>query len=256
MRDRGLRYIPINIQTDYVFGGYGNLGGEVLNKGLKWPLPKAEYQNLNGIETYGCTLFATTSAVEILIKYQYGEEINLSDRFLSKVSGISIGGGSPHNSAEWLRKLGAPEESSWPFSTDIDTRDKYFAELSPKLFEEARTYFLDRFDFKHEYVNPAQIKSALRYSPLGVSVAAWSKEDDRYYKPEGQRDNHWTVLLEYQDQGYEKENYQLVFDSYADNGEPLKKLRLDFQHEVVKRYWISKRTRPLSLRERFFRFWT
>lgn len=90
---------------------------------------------------------------------------------------------------------------------------------------------------KHDYIepiNPASLKDALRYSPIGISVYAWVQNaDSTYIKPQGAQDNHWCVLY-----GYEDGKSWHVFDSY-DNTH--KKLAWDFGFEMAKRYSIKRR---------------
>ena len=106
--------------------------------------------------------------------------------------------------------------------------------------------FLNQFNFKHEYIyNPydfsiSQVEKrnlllqALRRSPVGVSVYAWVLEGEMYVKPEGVRDNHWTLLV-----GAKEGEYWEVFDSYPPH---VKKLKWDNPwFDVAKGIWIAKK---------------
>lgn len=81
------------------------------------------------------------------------------------------------------------------------------------------------------------IKEHLKYSPLGVSVTAWS-EKDGVYVDNGQRNTHWTMLYGWTDKGWK------IYDSYA----PHRKI-LSFDHniEVSKRYSLVLSTRKEQL---------
>lgn len=257
-RKYGFKPEPIISGQDYFGGAHGSLEGVDLNDKGDWRLhlPPFEPQNVNKVETSACTLFGTTSSIETLGKFQYGVELNLSDRFLAKVSGIGREGGSPHAAAEWTRKVGAPEEKDWPFAPDITTWEMYMADLPPKLFDLAKAYFYNQWDFRHEYIenDTKTRKKYLKKSPLGRSVVAWHKDNKGfYYSPEGVPHNHWVEEVFIQDQGYSYENYSVVFDSYLENNEPLKKLRLDHVPIQTKRYQLNKRDpRDLAIQGQVF----
>jgi hypothetical protein len=79
---------------------------------------------------------------------------------------------------------------------------------------------------KHE-----RMKTALRYSLLGVSVVGWREHNGIYYKDEGEPDNHWTNIVAF-DGGY-----PIVADSY----EPfLKKLDKNYDFGFAKRYSVER----------------
>jgi len=233
---------------DFVFGGRGSLPRDVLNPTGSWfnYLPTKEFQDINNVEPYACVSFTTLNAIEILIRFQYGREENYSDRFLAKISDTQIKmGNSPHKVGEYLRKAGAVEESLWPFTSK--SFDEYYEPVPPALHAIARD-FLDKYEFKHEYVDTdtETLQNALKHSPIGISVPAWYMDDNgHFYKPEGIRDNHFTTLID-----CKKDEYWEVFDSYD---MAIKKVSWDNVFEVAKRYYIKERTKPLSRWERFLR---
>lgn len=234
-RKYGLKIEQIKPQ-DYVFGGVLSAPYEVLQEDANWAdfLPVEEAQNLNGIEPYACVAFTILNCIEMLIKRKYGEERNYSDRFLAAISGTKEGGNSPQTVAEFLRKAGVVKEEEWPFSLDINTFDKFYAPLPPKLLELARK-FNEEWDFKHDYV-PSTLEAigkALKSSPLGISVAAWHRKGGIYVKPAGLVDNHFTVLYAL---GENKE----IFDSYDHF---LKEYDIDAKHSVIKRFYITKKAK-------------
>ena len=81
-RNYGLK-IDKQKPEDYVFGS-SPVPFEIINESGDWTefLPKKEAQNLNGIEPYACVSFSVLNCIEMLIKKQYREEVNYSDRFL------------------------------------------------------------------------------------------------------------------------------------------------------------------------------
>ena len=78
-----------------------------------------------------------------------------------------------------------------------------------------------------------KLREGLKYSPLGISVDAWHRNDKgHYYSPKGLSNNHWTVLYKIDDEGY-----MYVKDSY----EPFYKiLTPDHNIQYAKRYNIGK----------------
>lgn len=246
IRKYGLQINEIK-KEDYVFGSvFSPVPFEELVPDGDWTpwLPTREEQNLNGIETYACVSFTILTAIEILIKRKYGEERNYSDRFLATVSGTKEGGNSPQNVCEFLRKIGVVSEELLPFSSDIDTFDKFYAPISPKLHELARE-FNEEWDFKHEYVPSTEeaMLKAIKCSPLGLSVAAWHERGSKYYKPENKKDNHFTTGIK-----LIKGECKRVLDSYADGeGDPfLKDYEWETKHSVIKRFWIQKKNKKKS----------
>lgn len=219
----------------YKFGG-GNVPMEYLTDGDWSPyLPVKEIQNLNGIEPYACVPFTILNCLEILVKRLYGEDRNWSDRFLAYVTDTRNGGSDPHECAEFLRKLGVPPEEYWPFDGKINTTEKFFAKPEPKIYEIARE-FLEEFDFRHEYVSNKHeaISEALKCSPLLISVYAWHRNSDIYYKPSGKKDNHATTMFQ-ESVG----RHRRVFDSY--DSPHIKDYDWNARPEVVKRFWIQKK---------------
>ena len=214
MRNYGLRLDEVK-DEDY---GSQKLGAvlpfETLQEDGDWSsfLPVKEYQNLNSVEPYACVSFTLLNCVEILIKRQYGEERNYSDRFMAAVSGTKEGGNSPNVVCEFLRKIGVVPQELWPFDSSINTFEKFYAPIPPKLYELAHE-FNREWEFKHEFVPSTHeaISQAIKCSPLLISVSAWFEKDGIYYRPEGMTDNHATTMV------YEREgDFRRVFDSYAD----------------------------------------
>jgi len=224
---------------DYVFGS-GQLAGEVLQLNGDWSdfLPPEELQNLNGVEPYACASFGTLNALEMLLRRVLGQVDNFSDRYLAYISGTKEKkGNSPHIVAETIRKAGDVRQLDWDFTPDINTYEKFY-ETPPSYLMAFAERFLDEYDFKHDYVpiNPEAMMSALRYSPLGFSVTAWTKDENGLYYNIG-ANNHWVVCY-----GYENKKYWKIYDSYSNDGTNLKKVRWDSLPEVCKRYSVGKIT--------------
>jgi hypothetical protein len=224
---------------DYVFGSA--LPFDVLQEDGNWTkyLPPPEWQSVWGevtFETSACATYGTLNALEILIARKYGRQADKSDRFLATVSGTTIQGNSPQRVGETLRKLGVPLEEEWPAS-GATSFTEWYQTPPPSVYEKARK-FLDKYNVKHEYVKPQDIEEALKTSPLGISVYAWIKQGGEYVHPVGANDNHWCVLIACTPEHF------IVYDTYEDDGSPLKKVRRDYVPMIIKRYWIQEREEP------------
>lgn len=224
-------------QEDYLFGD-ASIDAPVLQPDGQWDafLPSPEYQNLNGVEPYACATFTTTNCVEILLNRVYAFKDNYSDRFLAKMSGTAEKhGNSPHVVAETLRHMGDVDEYVWPFTSGIDTFEKYYSAI-PNTVTDKALVFTDHYDFRHDYVPNDQVSmmEALKYSPLGMSVFGWNLGSDGIYQAGRGMDNHFVTVY-----GYEDGKYWKVFDSYDNE---IKKLAWDHRPLTVKRYHIELST--------------
>lgn len=240
----GFKADPIVFGKDFVLGGYGSLGGEILREDGDWSdfVPVDEIQKLSNGDPQACTIFGTLNCVETLIDAKYGSGYNYSDRWLAWNSGTDRTGNTPQKVAETLRKAGVPFQSFWDVTPEVTTFESFYKNPPPTLFEAARTDFLYIWDFKHEYVQPTKqdILKALQYSPVGIGVTAWyENRDGIYYSPKGTINNHWVMCY-----GYDasKDAFK-VFDSYDATH---KFYKADALIEQAKRYSIEKRTEALT----------
>lgn len=229
--------------TQYVMGSATSLPKDVLQADGQWDayLPSEERQHQGSIDTYGCTSFGTLNCVEILLNKIYGKYENKSDRFLGIVAGTRPPGNDPHTVAEAARKNGFIAEITLPWKPEIKSIDEYYSYAfgdKAVCIAEGKKFF-DEYNFGHEWVfqnvsKEARIylmKQALKYSPLGVSVYAWSEQNGVYvdFGP----NNHWTVIYGWTDKGWK------CFDSYK----PYKKI-ISFDHNIqfCKRYSLVPAT--------------
>lgn len=225
-------------EQDHIFGS-GAVPFEVIRPDGDWTddLPIKEIQNLNQIEPYACVIFTLLNCVETLIYAKYNLVRNYSDRFLATVVDTKGGGCSPQRACEFLRKIGVVPQDIWPFDATVDTEDKFFQKLAPKLYEIALD-FKKEWEFLHDYVKPItdeNISNALKSSPLMISVPAWSQNDQgKYYRPEGATDNHATTLF-CQRPG----EFRRVFDSY--DNPYIKDIEWSCTPEMVKRFSLKRK---------------
>lgn len=227
--------------THYVFGS-GLLAGEVLQENGQWDdyLPEVELQYEPDFDTYNCTGFGTTNAIETLLK-RLGVYKNFSDRYLGIVAGTKPPGNDPHTVAQAIRHHGLVSEQTLPFDQDLlVSADEYFSFKGgdEKKCEIEGANFLNTNSFGHDWVltngeseevRTIKIKSALKLSPVCISVSAWY-EKDGVYEDMGQQNNHWTLCYGSTDRGWK------VFDSY-DNSFKI----VSYKHKIryAKRYRIS-----------------
>lgn len=240
---------------DYVLGGLSKSSRVALN--IKWSdhLPIKENQARRGVDTISCVSFTTLNVIEILLKAQFGKVSNYADRFLAVISETTPRGNSPSKVGQALRKKGAIPETMLPFSSDIKSFRDYHSPIPKRLYREAKK-FLAKYEVKHEWVDtdPQSLMEALTLSPVGISVYAWRK-DNYYIRPNNVADGHYTCLVDY------KENeYWIVYDSYLNDGDPIKYLAWDYWREgksIAKGYslekkkndnWLNKLLKMLKLR--------
>lgn len=212
---RGLVVEPILIGEDYLGGTTQSLeakyGGTIINDKGDWSdyTPSTEQQDTSDGDTWACVSFGTSNAIEMLARFNFKEQINLSDRFLAKTSGTVVGqGNSPKTVADQLRHGWTVNEPEWP---DTNTVEEFYADIPENL----KTVAVARgaeFEFGYQYINntPASIKALLKTSPVCIAVTAWQADASGVYQRiPGISENHWTCIIKVLDNG----NYQ-VFDSF------------------------------------------
>lgn len=243
---------PTITEDNHILGGLGS-PKTILCPDRNWLpyIPDGEIQRRR-IETSSCTEFGTTNAIETLESRQFSSVSNYSERFVAIGSGNDENGNDPHVVAEWIRANGLVGESILPFDDSIDSFAKY---LSPNpLTQELKDIgkqWLTIYKLNHEYVfkdedslkdKQKKLLEALQYSPIGVSVTAWRKGSDSYYKEPGDQDNHWTLLIN----GEEGKPWT-VNDSYLDDGEFIKKLDWNYDFGTAKLYILNRISIPIPL---------
>ena len=232
---------PESIEPEeYILGGT-EVSEEPIMPGGQWNdfLVVKEIQLQYGIETFNCTGYGTTSAIEMLMNKVFGFEPNFSDRYTGTMAGTFPPGNTPHKVIENIRKVaGLIDEELMPFDKELKSVEEYYDNgLADKHWSKGLGW-LKKYTIKHKWVfrggtnNQERLKRALTISPLGVSVLAWQERNGLYYKEEGQQDTHWTVLY-----GYVEGKYWKIFDSY-DNTH--KKLEWNYPFGYAKLYVIKK----------------
>ena len=211
---------PVLTEKDYILGSERSAPFEVLNPTGDWSsvLVDPEQQKNDRIDTIGCTNFASTSQVEVLLDFLYGIKTNYSERFQAVMSGQTETGNDPQNVYESIRNDGLLPEDFLPFNNDMGFEEYLSPNPMAEGYKIAAKEWLSHYEFKHEYIYPLGtpkeerqrlLLQALKRSPVGVSVYAWHEEGELYTKPEGVQDTHWTVLI-----GAVEGSHYIVFDSY------------------------------------------
>lgn len=235
--NRGFQVPQVDVEKGWFFKGANTqLKGLPLSDGhwLRF-VPELEIQFQNGFDTNGCTEYGTLNALEILWKFLFGQVRNFAERFIAVLADNQVTGNDPEKVIETIRKSGLVDEIDLPFDGTITSWTLWKSPI-PMLAALIRKGqdFLASWKIGHEWVaaNPAAMKDALRYSPLGVSVHAWAQRaDGLYWFPPGLPHNHWCAVVDYVDG-----QHWLVFDSY----EGMKKVAWDATFIYVKRYAIYK----------------
>lgn len=249
-------FIPDTIKDeDYVLGAYTKLSALVLQPDGQWDnfLPVKELQHKHGLETSNCVCYGVLNAIECLYKRLFNNEMNYSDRYIGVLSETTPQGNSVQKVLETIRKeAGLIPEKLLPFSEDINTWEEYYSPspMAPELLLFGKNWLL-KYRLLHEWVfgrndrnKLTRLKSGLRYSPIGVSVAAWFKNSEGlYYKPEGTYWNHWVTCY-----GFVEGKYWKIYDSY-DNTK--KKLVWDYPFGSGKRYSLTWRPITESTKSHF-----
>lgn len=210
-------------------------------------LPDKEPQSKNGLETFGCTVWATLNAIEGLIFEMTGVRVNYADRYVAiyaKNKGILNPnvGADPHKIAELIRlTCGLIKEDRLPFS-DVITAEEFYAEPVNwvELIKEGPAWY-EEWELKHYWVfqggtpkeKRAKIVDALTKGIVCASVRAWKSNGSKYYKEVGEQDNHWTLIANAPEGKYDN------FDSYDGF---FKELEPDYDFTIAKVYALRKLT--------------
>ena len=246
----GFIYTEVEEGKDYVFGSSLSLSKKfgatpILPTGDWRPfVPTSELQ-APSYETNACASFGTLNALETLKMVIFGNVSNFSDRMTSKLSGTDPArGNTPAKVADTIKKKWSVSEEKYP-TLSAKTVEEFYQDVPVSLQTLAVAEGAE-FEFGYERVStrPEAIAEALKYSPLGMSVPAWAKDENgEYYRPIGWRDNHWVACVyQYPD------GRKVIADSY----EPFfKTMRADFIPEMAMRYHLKRQVVKDGFWEKF-----
>lgn len=238
---------PIEYGQDLVFGSNRNLKGrgfrglklEVDMDWEKWLYPAIFSHQAPTYETNACVAHGTKNIKELLKRRVHALEDDDSDRFLAKISGTDPArGNTPRAVGDAERHKGFLSEAEWPQAT-ATTVDEYYAPVPLNLVARAEQN-AKKYAFGYERIDRPTVdalKEALAYSPIGLSCYLLRRSDGLYYKPVGERDGHWVVLLRIFEQN--GETIFRLLDSYPDANGSYIKDAIAFHPEVAMRYALD-----------------
>lgn len=233
-------------------------GDPIINPTGQWKWLNGEEQRRRGIETNGCTVFNTLRAIQTLIKFKTGIQVNYSDRYLANVAKFKgildpRSGADPHKIAELIRTVaGCLREERLPWSDDIKTVDDYYdVKNLTELMREGEQWY-NEWEFRHKWVfnggtpqeKAVRLKDALTKGTVCLSGVAWvfDSVNQYYIKQVGERDGHWTGL-----ERYDGEN-PIIEDSYPESeGDFEKVLAPNYDSNIAKVYYLTLAQPKLTL---------
>jgi len=227
---------------EYVLGGVYSLPQVNIQPNRQWDdfLPEYEPQFGENWDTFGCTIWGTENALEILEYRLRGIKKNYSERSVYIGTNTRPPGNDPHVIAEWIRDNGLVDDSDLPMAKSFEefiTPDP----LPREIIKKGKSW-ASQNSFGHQWVfrgseSPEEktnrMMDELQRSPLGISVSAW-EEQDGIYIDGGNPNNHWCVCYGHTEKGWK------IFDSYDHSR---KIYSYDSEISFCKRYTIS--TKPL-----------
>jgi hypothetical protein len=234
--EKNYGYLPIVwSDTHKVFGTDTGIARNISNSTLDWQqyYSKGEWQLGLYFDSMACVSFSANKVVEAIMNYQIAKGImsqesfawlsdngylthglvNLSDRFLAKVSGTTRQGNSGDKVANALRHSGAVPEAVWPFPreqrTPVFDWNDFYSEIPQKVIN-LGLEFVKRFNIQYEFVNTSgnkDMKESLVYAPLQAYVHAWEKPVNGIYQRSALGINHsisvfkpeWFIRDHYED---------------------------------------------------------
>lgn len=243
--------------THYLLGSTSKLGTDILQADGNWLpyIPAYEPQFKNGYDTYGCTVFGTLNAFEVLMKKIYSGDYDYAERFDYIIARIRPPGGDPHKVAEVIRKNGLIPQALLPLP---DTYEEFIQPdpMTPDLIDKGSDFLKDK-NIGHEWIftntpNTTDRISLLRYAlqrgTVCVSVTAWYQDSDGLYIDNGQGNTHWVCLVDIEEK--DGKFYPIIFDSYEGNNPSapsgyIKKLHPEHKITMAKRYSITPKVIPV-----------
>jgi hypothetical protein len=180
--NHGLIKQPLHA-SQYIAGWITAIPDTILNESGDWRefAPKYEPQSSPGeFDSMSCVTFSALNTLEILHKFHYNHEVNLSDRFTAKMSGTSPNGNYFTRVWDSIRHDGVVSEEFWPF--EGDTWNEYMADISQDVKDEAQKQSEDYF-FGYEFLprywdkqtnftitSDEALREGLKRGPLQVSI--------------------------------------------------------------------------------------
>ena len=201
---------PSLVKIDETHWTLGSIASVILKEDGDWSafLPIYEPQ-AQDYETWACTCYGSLNQIEILLKFLEGKEYNFAERYPYNGVGINPPGANPHDVYEWIRKQGTIPQEVLPRPINFES----FKYPRPMIqtYADMGLKWLQDYEFNHEWImNPTHedIASALKFSPIALSVTAWFFQNDLAVDA-NQLNTHWACAFKAYPDGRID-----VFDSY------------------------------------------
>lgn len=229
LQDHGLQVVPLDNDPrspdrHYQLGGYSGVTEHpvLMPSGHGWgdSKPDPEHQAKNGFDSENCSNYGTHNCLETLAQFKGYDDFpkDCSERYSGCLTGTTPTGNDPHYVIETIRDvIGVVPEADLPFTDDIADWASYYTLQAAQWLLPLGKQILNLFRITHEWVfqggvwtgKPAKLMDALQYGPVAVSVRAWQSRHGKYFKDDGDPDNHWVQLLD-----YDENTSWTVYDDY------------------------------------------
>ena len=242
IKNYGLQLSPLEDLSAYRLGAI-ELPKLVLRRDGQYDnyLPEDELQHTPSFDTYGCTVYGTENIQQTMERVHGLESKEYDERYNYNLAKIVPPGADPHVVSDIFR-LNGVVSGVFPmvgtlaeYATPRPMPSKYVSQGVAHPHELRHQWLWSKPISKEERIK--LIKEYLQYSPLGVSVTAWSQENG-VYVDKGQPNTHWTMLYGYNDKGWK------IYDSYFPHR---KILSYDHNIQVCKRYILVPNTRQKQI---------
>lgn len=227
-------FIDGSQKTDFLFGVSSPLKNEILQENGNWSeyKPQHEVQVSRYFDTWGCTCFAGTDAIETLFMYYLHNNlipaghvkwlvdngylvngfINFSDRRACNFADITIGTGTYlYKAMDAIRKHPLPQ-ADCHFPAEIKAEEFYNTDDFTEAMDKKEEEFKKRFQLNWYWADDP--KEAIKYSPL-VATVRYSN-DTGLLTPEGNHNHCIMVESGYKDAWLINESYQQENKTYKE----------------------------------------
>lgn len=239
-------------KKEWIFGGVKD---DVLNESGDWRgfLPSEEKQRQYSLDLMACVSCSCNNVEEsIMINFLLANnklhisnvnflkdngyldengKANLNDWFLAKTSFTTKRGNTGGKVFGARRKFGAIPESMRPWTSDLNTWNKFYVNPERKHYAMGEEYN-KRFILNNELVYKKDFKEALKESPPQVYVDGHYKVRGGIYQNSNRLATHAVALV------YIDDDYYYIFDTYPPF---LKKFVRDYNFYTVTNFWTGKK---------------
>lgn len=245
--------------THYLLGSTSKLSSDIIQADHNWRpyIPIYEPQYTPNYDTYGCTVFGSYNAIEILMKKIYGGDYDFAERFTYIFAGVRPPGADPHKVIEMIRTKGMIPQALLPFT---ETYEQFIQPdpMTPELIDKGLEFLNDK-EIGHEWIftntpntedRISQLKWALERGTVCVSVTAWYQDENGLYIDGGKPNGHWCCLIDLE-LGEDGKIYPIIIDSYdlilyGKSTAYFKKLHPDHKMTLAKRFTLTPKKPSLT----------